>query len=337
MSNRGKVIKLNANENFYGCAPEVLNSINHKITNVNLYPQHSGRLEEILAEKFSVSPQNIVTGGGSVRVIDGIVQTFVEPDEEIIIFDRSFVAYQQVAKSHRRKVHLAKQNNFVCDVNNIFPLISNKTKVIFIANPNNPTGTIISNSELELLLCEISPEILVVIDEAYFEYVTDTTFPDSLSLQRKYPNVVIVRTFSKIYGLAGLRIGYAVLEESLSEKMKQNRIPFFFNLISEQAAIIALKYENFIQECKVRNYTERNYLYSSLKDSGFNVIESQANFLYLSFDDEQEKDLIFEKLLDREILICNLKIFGQDKSLRITIGNREANNKIIECLEAHNS
>ena len=328
-----ELIRLVANENFYGCSPSVLNVLKKNLKDVHLYPSPPFRLEEKLAKKFTVEQKNIVVGAGSVRLIDGIIQTFVEPDEEIIIFERSFVAYEQIAAAHRRKYLLAKQNNFVCDVKNILPLVTKKTKVIFIANPNNPTGTIINHTQLEFLLKKISKNILVVVDEAYCEYVTDKSFPDSFSLQKKYPNLIILRTFSKIYGLAGLRIGYSIANEKISDSFKQSRIPFFFNSLSEDAALAALSDEKFVKKCVEKNSSEREFLYQNLKKLGFNVIPSQGNFVYLFFDNDNEKEIICKKILDAGILICNLKIFGQDKSLRISIGNRSANNKILKALK----
>lgn len=332
MKNKKKeVVRLNANENFYGCSPAVLNVIKNNSKNIYLYPGIPFRLEKKLAEKFGVEQKNIVVGAGSVRLIDGIIQTFVDPDEEVIIFERSFVAYEQLVSAHRRKYFLAKQTNFTCDVENIFPLITKKTKAIFIANPNNPTGTIITHSQLEDLLKNISEKILVVIDEAYCEYVTDRSFPDSFSLQKKHPNLIILRTFSKIYGLAGLRIGYAIAEDTIANTLKKSRIPFFFNSLSEAAALVALADENFVKKCAKNNSRQRGDLHQQLKKIGLNTIPSQGNFIYIIFKDDNEKDSIYKKIIDSGIMICNLNVFGQDKSLRIGIGNKSANKKIVRC------
>lgn len=329
MKNKSKnIIRLNANENFYGCSPKVTKAIKRNLKSVHLYPSMPVKLEEKLAEKFGVEQKNIVAGAGSVRLIDGIIQTFVEPDEEIIIFERSFVAYEQLAAAHRRKCVFAMQTDFVCDTQNILPLVSNKTKIIFIANPNNPTGTIITNTQLEFLLKNILEKILVVVDEAYCEYVTDKSFPDSNSLHKKYPNLIILRTFSKIYGLAGLRIGYGIMKEEWAATLKKNRIPFFFNSLSEGAALAALRDEKFISACAKKNEREREFLYGQLKRSGLNVIPSQGNFLYLYFDSEEKKEELFKRYAGNGLLVCNLKVFGQNKSIRIGIGDRKTSEKI---------
>jgi histidinol-phosphate aminotransferase len=326
-------VRLHANENFYGCSPTVAQAIKKNIKNVSHYSAIPLRLEEKLAQMFGVQQNNIVVSGGSVRLIDGIIQTFAEHDEEVIFFDRSFVAYEQLAVSHRRKHLLATQTNYTCDVEQIFPLITKKTSVIFIDNPNNPTGTIITHDQLEKLLKNISKKIIVVIDEAYGEYVTDKSFPDSISLQKTFPNLIILRTFSKIYGLAGLRIGYAIAEEKIAGQLKINRIPFFFNTFSEDAALAALADDKFIKQCTKANDAERKYLFTKIKSAGYNVVASQANFVYVYFDTEEEKETVFQQLLDVGLLVCNLKVFGLQKSLRIGVGDRKTNTEIVLCLQ----
>lgn len=331
-NNRSQPVRLNANENFYGCSPKVQLAIKKELKYIHLYPSLPVKLEEKLANLLCVKPENIVLGAGSVRLIDGIIQTFVDPDGEIIIFERSFIAYEQLAATYRRKYLLSRQRNFVCDINNIFPLITENTNVIFIANPNNPTGTIISHQQLVNLLSNIPENIIVVIDEAYCEYVTDKSFPNSPSLLAKHPNLIILRTFSKIYGLAGLRIGYGIMSSEMAAALKKNRIPFFMNSLAENAAIAALNDNKYMSSCVIQNSKERDYLYKKLKQSGFNVIPSQANFLYLYFNSEEVKEKLFGKFIENGLLICNLKVFGQGKSLRISMGNMNLRKKIIKCI-----
>src|ERR1035437_3649871 len=220
-----KPIKLSANENCYGCSPLAQEAIQNKYKDVYLYPEVNPiALREKLAKKFGVSSNNIIVGSGSVRIIDGLIQTFVRPDEEVLTFEKSFIAYGQLSGFQKRKCLFAPLSDLRCNPENLFPFINGKTRLIFISNPNNPTGTIISHTELEKFLTKISTKIVVVIDEAYAEYVTDSSFPNTIELQKKYSNLVILRTFSKIYGLAGLRIGYAIMEEHLASKMTEGQI-----------------------------------------------------------------------------------------------------------------
>jgi len=327
------IVKLSSNENCYGCSPLALDAILKKYKEVNLYPEvNPVALKEKLADKYGVSVKNIVTGAGSVGIIDTLIQTFVGPDNEALTFEKSFIAYRQLAGFHNRKCLFAPLSDLCCDPENLIPFINDKTRLIFIANPNNPTGTIISHTQLSDFLSKISANIIVVIDEAYSEYVTDPSFPNSIELQRKYPNLVILHSFSKIYGLAGLRIGYAIAEENIAAKITQRQIPFSLNYLSSDAAIAALSDTNFIEESAKLNEEQRNYMEFELKKSGYNTVPSQSNFVYLWFDADTKKKNTYDILFQNGIIICDMKVFGQKKALRITIGEKEVNEKIISLL-----
>ena len=328
-----KIVKLSSNENCYGCSPLALEAIREKYKEVHLYPEvNPVTLKERLANKYGVTVKNIVTGAGSVGIIDGLIQTFVGQDQEVLTFEKSFIAYSQLSGFHKRKCHFAPLSDLRCKPENLFPFINDRTRLIFIANPNNPTGTIISYTELEKFLAKIPNNIIVTIDEAYAEYVTDSSFPNSIELQRKYPNLVILHSFSKIYGLAGLRIGYAIMEENMASKITQRQIPFSLNYLSSVAAIAAMDDMSFIKESAKANAEQRGFLASEIKKLGYNTIPSQANFLYLWFDTDEEKDKAYSILFKNGIVICDMKIFGQEKSLRITVGEKETNRKIISLL-----
>ena len=326
-------IKLSANENYYGCSPKALEAIQNKHKNVHLYPEVNPiALKEKLAENFNILSKNIIVGGVSVRIIDGLIQTFVGPDEEVLTFEKSFIAYGQLSGFHQRKCIFAPLTDLRCVPENLISFINDKTRLIFIANPNNPTGTVISHIELEKFLSKISDKIVVAIDEAYAEYVTDSTFPNSIELQKKYPNLVILRSFSKIYGLAGLRIGYAIMDEYKASKMTEGQIPFSLSYLSSDAAIAALNDTEFVHKSTKENTIQRDFLYRELKKLGYNTIPSQANFIYLWFNNDEEKKKVFDILFQNGIIICDMKIFGQEKSLRITIGSKEVCEQIINCL-----
>ncbi|MFH1321349.1 MAG: histidinol-phosphate transaminase [Bacteroidota bacterium] len=327
------IIKLASNENALGTSPLALEAIKDNYHNVHRYPEyHPFTLKDILAGKHNVLSQNIALSAGSVGMIDMIIKNFVNYDEEVLTFENSFVAYGLLAKANKKKCSFAKLTDFTCDVNNLFPLPGEKTKVIFIANPNNPTGTIISHDSLYRLLKAISSEILVIIDEAYYEYVTDVTYPDSLKLQKEFPNLIILHSFSKIYGLAGLRIGYAIAHEGIVQEVEERSMPYRINSLASAAACAALDDHEFIEKCAIFNNEERNFLYHELANLGYNVVPSQGNFIYMYFDQHESKERVFKQLSDEGILICNMDIFGQEKSLRITIGRSEVNRRIIECL-----
>ncbi|MCX6296000.1 MAG: histidinol-phosphate transaminase [Bacteroidetes bacterium] len=329
-----KVVKLSANENCYGCSSLALDAILSKYKDVHLYPDVNPiTLKEKLSEKFGVRTDNIIVGAGSVRIIDGLIQTLVGEGEEVLTFENSFIAYGQFSEFHKRKCRFAPLSDFRCVPENLLPFINDNTRLIFIANPNNPTGTIISHSELEWFLSKISEKIIVVIDEAYAEYVTDASFPNSFELQKKYSNLVVLRSFSKIYGLAGLRIGYGIMEEKIAAMMNEKQIPFSVNYLSPATAIAALSDVDFINRSVVSNSQQREYLFDELLKLGYNAIFSHANFIYLWFDNDVEKEKFYSKLFQEGIVICDMKVFGQAKSLRITIGVSEINRKIISFLK----
>ncbi len=328
-----KVIKLSANENCYGCSPLALEAIQKKYTDVHLYPEANPiALKGKLADKYGVTTKNIVVGAGSVSIIDGLIQTCVAHDEEVLTFENSFIAYGQFSKMHNRNCLFAPQSSLHCDPENLLPYINAQTRLIFIANPNNPTGTIISHTQLEGILIKVSKEIIVVIDEAYSEYVTDPSFPNSLELQKKHPNLVILHSFSKIYGLAGLRIGYGIMDELIATKVSRHLVPFSMNYLSYTAAIAALDDMIFLSQSAKANAEERDYLYNELIKLGYHTIVTHANYIYVWFDRNEEKKITYDMLFHHGIIICDLIIFGQEKALRITIGYKEANKKLISTL-----
>lgn len=332
---RHNSIRLNVNENFYGCSPNVLKIIRPNIRNVHQYPDSPHRLKEKLAERWNIKPDNVIVGAGSVRLIDGIIQTFVEQDGEVITFENTFPAYAQLTAAHGRKCLLAGLTDFVCCPDNILPLITSQTKVIFIANPNNPTGTIITQVQLQKFLERIPQNTFVVIDEAYYEYVTDSSYPNSLALQLKHPNLIILRTFSKIYGLAGLRIGYAIASVEVAQLLKKKRIPFFLNYLAEKAALTALDAQDFIVRCAAENKKQREWLYEALTELDLQVVQTQANFLYILFSHQRQKDVIYNSLLENSIQIRNMSDFGVENALRITVGDAKVNRLIIKHIRCH--
>lgn len=328
-----KNIKLSANENFYGCSPIVEKTIEANAKSVSVYPDYQqGFLKEKLAGKYNVSVSNIILGVGTVGIIDAIIRLLVKEDEEIITFERSFVAYGQLANLYKKKIHFAALSNFLCDTSAIYPLVNKKTKVIFIANPNNPTGSMIRETELEEFLKKIPSSVYVVIDEAYFEYVSDDSFPNTIELLKKYSNLIILRGFSKIYGLAGLRIGYGIAEEKTAAFFESYRVPFSINALSSIAAMAAIDDQEFVKKCAEQNNIEREFLYAEIKKLGYIVFPSQGNFLFLFFESNDEKEIIFNKLSEKGLIVCNLKIFAQENSLRIGVGDRETNGRIIDSL-----
>ena len=328
-----KFIRLAQNENPYGASPKAILAIQENLNLVSIYPDvKQQELRQLIADKVKVDDSNIVVGAGSVSIIETMIKTFVNKDEHIIFPKISFTAYKVLAEIYGVNFRSAEMNNYITDLSIISKLCDDKTKLVFLANPNNPTGTIFHHDELVKFLQQINPNTLVIIDEAYFEYVNDPSFPNSLELLNNYPNVVILRSFSKIYGLAGLRIGYGVAHQNIINKIENQRTPFTINILATVAAIASLKDDDFIEYSIKNNDEQRNYLYAGLKNLGFNVLPSQANFLYLYFHNKIERDVIYDQLIDAGLQTRKMEPFGDDKALRISIGDERANHKIVACL-----
>lgn len=328
-----KNIRLNANENFYGCSPYALEAIKNNINDIHFYPDYfHNELKEKIASRLQVRMENIVLGVGTVGIIDTIIKSVVATDEEIITYERSFVAYGQLASLHKRKIHFVPLTDFYCIPNNILPFINEKTKALFIVNPNNPTGTMFGHKELKEFLNKIPENIWVIIDEAYYEYVTEGDYADSLLLLKEYSNLIVLRGFSKSYGLGGLRIGYGIASEEKANLLNSYRLPFSINSLAAPACIAAINDQDFINECVKQNSIERSFLIEEIRKKGIQTTNSNANYIFLWFDDENKKDLVHKKLLDNGLYTCNLKIFNQSNSIRIAIADRTINSRIISLL-----
>ncbi len=328
-----KTVRLHSNENPLGPSPIALEAIRKYSQDIHCYADWvPKRLKEKLARKQQVAPENIAVSAGSYELIDLIIHFLVTADEEILTFNNTFMAYSYGAKRNGRKCVVAQMPAPECNLKDLIPLCGNKTKVIFFANPNNPTGTIVTHDSLRDLLETIPSNVLVVADEAYYEYVTDKSYPDSVRLQKEFPNLVILRTFSKIYGLAGVRIGYGIASENLVKKLEEKRLLRSINMLGEKAAEAALDDVDYVRRSISHNSKERKYLLKELRRLGFTVGDSHANFLYLPFQNNDQKNSVYQILAKEGLMVCDMEIFGQNNSLRITISLNEINQRIIDCI-----
>ena len=328
------ITRLSANENCYGCSPAAVEAGINSFAQLSAYPEQSpATLKQKIAQRWGVSMEQVVVSAGSVRIIDGLIQAFTSPHDEVLTFDNTFIAYKQLAASHGRTCIEAPLTDMRCTLTGLLKYVTESTRLIFIANPNNPTGTVITHHELDSFLRNVPGDITVALDEAYAEYVTGDHFPDSRALLKKYPNLVILRSFSKIYGLAALRVGYAVTSAANGHKLFAGQIPFSVTAFAAAAAMAALDDETFVRQSVAGNNLQRTLLYNSLVDMGYRVVPSHANFLYLQFDNAEEKNAVREALYKGGIIVCDLASFGQPRALRITIGQADANLQIVSILQ----
>ncbi len=327
------VAKLASNENALGPSPMAVAAIREVAGKVHLYPDGSAfYLRNALAAKLGVEAKEVVVGNGSNDLIELLVRTFVLEDEEVLTSAQSFVAYKLAAQEHGRKlVEAPMKARFHYDLDAIKKLLSRRTKVVFLANPDNPTGTWLTEAELTPFLDAVPKETLVVLDEAYFEFVDAPGFPNGLALRRKYPNLVVLRTFSKIYGLAGLRLGYGVARPEVVEYIDRVRAPFNVNLVAQAAGVAALGDAEHVERSRALVREERPFLAAGLAALGATVVPSQGNFVLADFPGKSGKEL-FEALLREAIIARPVANYGFPAALRFTVGVHAENERCLAAL-----
>ena len=321
------VIKLASNENPLGVSKKVQEAIKSAVTQIGRYPDGNGYyLKDALAKKLSVSAKSITLGNGSNDILELIPRAYVcSKDDEVIFSQYAFVVYPLVTKAIGAKAIVAPANDFGHDLNAMYEAITDKTKVIFIANPNNPTGTLLSNEEIYNFLKKVSNDIIVVLDQAYIEYLdVEDVYIDWL---KDFPNLVITRSFSKAYGLAGLRVGYSISSEEIADYLNRIRQPFNVNLIAQEAAIAALSDADFLAESVKVNSDGLLQLEEGFRSLGLKFIKSHANFISVKVSNSMELN---QKLLEKGIIVRPVEMKDY---LRISVGTYAENAKFLEVLK----
>lgn len=320
-------IKLASNENPIGPSPAALKSIKN-VSDINRYPDGAGYyLKKALSQELSVSEDELILGNGSNELLDIAVRTFMKLGDEAVMATPSFVVYAIAVKGVGGKANQIQLNkDYAHDLSAMADAISPKTKMVFIANPNNPTGTINKKDEFERFMKKVDDNILVVVDEAYFEYVTDPDYADSMKYLSSDKNILILRTFSKIYGLAGLRIGYGMAKKEIVNEMNRVREPFNTNTIAQRAALAALKDKEHVNRSRDMNESGKKYLYNELSSMGIKFVPTEANFIYMLMDNSMG---VYEKMLKMGVIIRPMG----PSAIRVTIGLPEENKRFIEALK----
>ncbi len=327
-------IKLASNENPLGPSPEALKSLQNFIQNgteLSRYPDGGGYyLKKALSEKLNVDMEQIILGNGSNELIDIAVRTFLGCGDKAIMATPSFVVYSMVTNSVGAIPVEIPLLDYRHNLQKMADAIDDKTKIIFIANPNNPTGTINRRQEFEMFMDRVPDGVLVIVDEAYFEYVIDKEYPDTFKYFREGRDILILRTFSKIYGLAGLRIGYGIAKKELITEMNRIREPFNTNTLAQIAATNALKDEEHVKKSIKINEEGKRFLYNELSSIGVSFIPTEANFIYMPLSLESEN--IYNALLKMGVIV---RPVGKTE-IRVTIGLPEENKRFIEALKLVN-
>lgn len=326
-----QVIKLASNENPYGSSPAVLEAITKELAHVSLYPDGSAvELTGVLAKHLGVERNNIIFGCGSDEIIALITRAFFLPGDETIMADQTFSVYKSNADIEGAVTIEVPLQDGTHDLSSMLAKINDKTKVVWVCNPNNPTGTIISEQELVSFMDRVPAHVMVVLDEAYYEFVTDADYPQSISMLDRYPNLVILRTFSKIYGLASLRIGYGIARPEVIDLINRVREPFNTSRFGQVAATAALLDQPFVQECAKQNASERDFLQSEFARLGLPFFASQGNFIMVDLD-MPSKDA-FQSLLKQGIIVRpGFQVYPT--YIRVSVGRPEQNRAFVTALE----
>ncbi len=318
--------KLSSNENPYPPLPSVLKVVREAAGSMNRYPDMAvTELTHALADSLDVPAECIATGTGSVGVLGQVIQSCCDAGDEVVFAWRSFEAYPIVttlAGAVPVQVPLDEAHRHRLDA--MADAITERTRVILVCTPNNPTGTVVHDDELRAFLARVPSDVLVVIDEAYLEFVQDVETPDALATWREYPNVMVLRTFSKAYGLAGLRVGYAVAHPEMAAALRKAAVPFGVNSLAQQAAVASLEVADELQERVDALVKERGRVADGLRDQGWDLAPSEANFLWF---DLGEESTAFTAACEAAGLM--VRQYGAD-GVRVTIGESEANDRLLE-------
>jgi histidinol-phosphate aminotransferase len=318
------IIKLASNENPLGPSTKALQAMRAALETAHLYPDGSGfYLRNAIARKVKLAPENVILGNGSNEVIEFLGHAFLNPGDDVITCQYAFIVYKLLATAFGLRTIETPTPDYQQDLDATLDSITAKTRIIFIPNPNNPTGTLLSQNAIDRFMSRVPENIVVVFDEAYFEFLDDP--PHTLQFVREERNVVVLRTFSKIHGLAGVRIGYAIAPPEITEVLHKTRQPFNVNSVAQAGAIAALDDESHLRETKRVIDEGRAYLQEQFADMGIRFVPAAANFVMVNVGDGCA---VFEKLLRRKIIVRPLKGYGLSEWVRISVGTMDENKKL---------
>jgi len=332
------IVKLASNENPLGCSELAKTAIREAAESLTLYPDGNGfALKKAILNHhrdagLTLNFDNILLGNGSNDVLELVARTFLNKDSEAIFSEYAFAVYPIAVQAVSATAKVSPAKNWGHDLDAMLELVNDKTKVIFIANPNNPTGTWLDEGELSEFLAQVPDNIIVVLDEAYFEYVNDKDYPNSLNFLEKHNNIIVTRTFSKAYGLAGLRLGYGIASKQIIDLLNRVRQPFNVNAMAMAGGIAAIQDQDFIQQSIQCNIEGLAYLQAELDKIGLSYIDSAANFLSVDIGSREKALAANAYLLKHGLIVRSIAVYNLPSFLRITIGERSQNEMFINLL-----
>lgn len=325
------VIKMASNENPLGPSPKAIEAIKKYLLNINRYPEGGAfYLRQALSKRLKVKPEQLVFGNGSDELISLALKAFVNEGDEVVAANPTFLMYEIASMAHGAKVKTVPMRYFKYDLKAMRSAITKNTKIVFIANPDNPNGTYVSKYELDDFLKGMSEDVLVFLDEAYFDFVEEQDYPNGLDYISKN-NLIATRTFSKSYGLAGLRVGYGISTPEIIKYMEAVRDPFNVNSLAQIGALAALKDKDFLAKSKKNVREGKKFLYSELKSIGVRYVPSVTNFILMELGPKSGE--ITERLLKKGVIVRNMKAWGLENFIRVTIGKKEENRRFVRELK----
>lgn len=329
-----EVIKLGSNENPLGPSPRAIEAIKRAASDLHRYPSvetHDLTCKLAASLGPDIEGKNIVVGNGSADVMRSVAQSFLSGGGEVIIGSPAFQMYELATNMYGGRCIFVEAEDFRYDLQAMADKITERTRMIFVTNPNNPTGLIVSQGEVDNFMERVPPSVVVIFDEAYREYVDARDYPDTIRYVLEGRNVIITRTFSKIYGLAGMRVGYGIAGEELVNYLLRAQIPFHTGKLAIMAAMASLEDHDHVRKSREVNAEGREYLARSFGEMGLSSLPSQANFI-LAFDFKKDVEEINQALLRQGVIVRPTEPFGLPQALRITIGTREENERLVEAL-----
>ena len=323
-----RVIKLASNENPLGPSPKAVAALNGAQDTLHRYPDGGAyRLRQAIADRWKVGSEQVILGNGSDEILSLLARTFLTPGDEAIMADHTFVIYKMEVTAVHGKPVIVPLVRWAHDLESMARAVTPRTRLLFVCNPNNPTGTIVSADAVGRLMAAVPDDVIVVFDEAYFEYVCNPQFPDAMAYVKQGRNAIVLRTFSKIYGLAGLRIGYGVSTPEIIDFLNRVRPPFNANSLAQQAALAALGDDEHVVKSRAVNAAGIEQIEKGLRALGLTPIPSETNFIY--FDAKQDGRRVFEALLREGIIVRHI----DGTMLRVTIGQPDENTAFLQALK----
>ena len=326
------IIKLASNENPLGPSPLGKKAFSEAVDKLHIYPDaNCFRLKQKLSQMLNYDPQGLLVGNGSDELLKLLAETFLNPGDEIIFAQPSFAEYEFTATIMGATSIKVPLIDFKHDLNAMLAAINPRTKMVYICNPNNPTGTIVSDQEIDSFMARVPKDVLIIFDEAYYEYVESPQYASGIKYVKDGRNAVVLHTFSKIYGLAALRVGYGITTPAIAAAVERVTEPFNVNTPAQVAATAALDDKEHLEQSRIVNQAGKNYLYKEFEKLQLKYLKTDANFIFV--DTGKDSQEVFQALLKQGVIIRSGDIFGYPTYIRVTVGNEKENARFIEGLK----